>query len=315
MNRSIATIAITLLMAAMAASPLSAAESSTLHRILEAGELKVGTTGDWNPMTVRDPATNTYKGFDIDVVTELAKDLGVEVVMLDHGLDLEQLTRDAVARGATEVCIQGGIHPNKDHTHYREILTTLKAEFPTLHIHAFSPEEIDFGHRKSGMELADYLRWLVEAGLGTMPGTAAEILDDEVREIICADKINTAQWLEVMESAHEVGFRTTATIMYGHVERPKHWARHLIRVRDLQRKTGGFTEFVPLPFVHMGSPIYLRGRSRPGPEPIRSRRGQSAAALQASRIFTLPPSRLTLRSYHARITGSHWMCRSTARHR
>jgi FO synthase len=134
-----------------------------------------------------------------------------------------------------------------------------------MHIHAFSPLEVWQGAATIGMELAPYLERLQAAGLGTLPGTAAEILDDEVRAIICPDKINTAQWLEVMETAHKVGFKTTATIMYGHVEKPVHWARHLIRIRDLQRKTGGFTEFVPLPFVHMEAPMYLKGKARRGP--------------------------------------------------
>jgi len=192
----------------------------------------------------------------------------------DHPMEtLLEKARDAVARGATEVCIQGGIHPQKDHRHYHEILTTLHAALPELHIHAFSPEEIDYGHRKSDMPLAEYLGWLVDAGLGTMPGTAAEILDDEVRQVICADKITTAQWLEVMEAAHTVGFRTTATIMYGHVERPEHWARHLLRIRDLQQRTGGFTEFVPLGFIHRHTDLYREDGARAGatmPEDLRT---------------------------------------------
>jgi FO synthase len=134
-----------------------------------------------------------------------------------------------------------------------------------MHIHAFSPLEVWQGAATTGRDLEDYLSVLKQAGLGTLPGTAAEILDDEVRQIICADKINTAQWLDVMRAAHKTGFRTTATIMYGHVERPRHWARHLLRIRDLQRETGGFTEFVPLPFVHMEAPMYLKGKARKGP--------------------------------------------------
>ena len=134
-----------------------------------------------------------------------------------------------------------------------------------MHIHAFSPLEIWQGAATMEMELTEYLSLLKDAGLSTLPGTAAEILDDEVRAIICADKINTQQWLDVMEAAHEVGFKTTATIMYGHLERLEHWARHLIRIRDLQDRTGGFTEFVPLPFVHMEAPMYLKGQARKGP--------------------------------------------------
>jgi len=134
-----------------------------------------------------------------------------------------------------------------------------------MHIHAFSPLEVWQGAATLEIDLPTYLQRLKDAGLDTLPGTAAEILDDEVRAIICADKINTEQWLEVMRAAHQVGFRTTATIMYGHVEGLQHWARHLLRVRDLQRETGGFTEFVPLPFVHMEAPMYLKGKARRGP--------------------------------------------------
>jgi len=163
---------------------------------------------------------------------------------------------DAVARGATEVCIQGGIHPNKDHTHYHEILTTIKSAFPQLHIHAYSPEEVDFAHRKSGMELADYFRWMIEAGLGSMPGTAAEILDDEVREILSPRKLTVARWKEIVRTAHLVGLPSTSTLMYGHIESPQHIAAHLELLRDIQKETGGFTEFVPLGFIHEKNALY-----------------------------------------------------------
>ncbi|MEE4660034.1 MAG: 5-amino-6-(D-ribitylamino)uracil--L-tyrosine 4-hydroxyphenyl transferase CofH [Halieaceae bacterium] len=185
-----------------------------------------------------------------------------------YDLDAAEIARrseEAWARGATEVCMQGGIHPEYTGQTYLDILKTVKEAAPGLHVHAFSPLEVWQGARTLGLSLEDYLQRLKEAGLGTLPGTAAEILDDEVRAIICPDKINTAQWLEVMETAHRVGFRTTATIMYGHVEQPEHWARHLLRLRALQQRTGGFTEFVPLPFVHMEAPMYLKGRARPGP--------------------------------------------------
>ena len=179
--------------------------------------------------------------------------------------EIQRRTREAWQRGATEVCMQGGIHPEYTGATYVDILATVKQAVPEMHIHAFSPLEVWQGAATANLSLRDYLTQLKESGLGTLPGTAAEILDDEVRAIICPDKINTDQWLQVMETAHEVGFRTTATIMYGHVDRPEHWARHLIRVRDLQKKTGGFTEFVPLPFVHMEAPLYLKGRARRGP--------------------------------------------------
>ena len=179
--------------------------------------------------------------------------------------EIARRVKEAWDRGGTEVCMQGGIHPEYTGDTYVDILKTVKGAVPDMHIHAFSPLEVWQGAATLDMELEPYLERLKEAGLGTLPGTAAEILDDEVRAIICADKINTQQWLDVMEAAHKVGFKTTATIMYGHVEGYQHWARHLMRIRDLQAETGGFTEFVPLPFVHMEAPMYLKGKARKGP--------------------------------------------------
>ena len=179
--------------------------------------------------------------------------------------EIQRRTQEAWERGATEVCMQGGIHPEYTGDTYIGILQAVKEAVPEMHIHAFSPLEVWQGAATLELDLDTYLRRIKAAGLSTLPGTAAEILDDEVRDIICADKINTAQWLEVMKAAHQAGFRTTATIMYGHVERPEHWARHLLRIRGLQQETGGFTEFVPLPFVHMEAPMYLKGKARKGP--------------------------------------------------
>ena len=191
----------------------------------------------------------------------------------DHPMEvLIQKTREAIARGATEVCIQGGIHPNKDHTHYREILIALKREFPDIHIHAFSPEEIDFGHPKSGMELADFLRWLVDAGLGTMPGTAAEILDDEIRNVISPRKLKRDRWIEIVRTAHSIGLTSTSTLMYGHIENEEHVAAHLALLRDIQKETGGFTEFVPLGFIHERNVLFNHMGARSGssmPEDVR----------------------------------------------
>jgi FO synthase len=191
----------------------------------------------------------------------------------DHPMDvLLAKARDAAARGATELCIQGGIHPGKDHTHYREILETLKRAFPRLHLHAFSPEEIDFGQRKSGMPLADYLRWLVDAGLGTMPGTAAEILDDEVRQVVSPRKLSRDRWVEIVTTAHSIGLRSTSTLMYGHIENPGHVARHLELLRSIQKQTGGFTEFVPLGFIHERNILFNHMGARAGssmPEDLR----------------------------------------------
>ncbi len=185
-----------------------------------------------------------------------------------YDLDAGEIGRrctEAWQRGATEVCMQGGIHPEYTGQTYLDILATVREATPDMHIHAFSPLEVWQGAATLGLELTDFLSQLKEAGLGSLPGTAAEILDDDVRSILCPDKINSEQWLQVMETAHTVGFRTTATIMYGHVEQPVHWARHLLKIRQLQARTGGFTEFVPLPFVHMEAPLYLKGRARKGP--------------------------------------------------
>jgi FO synthase len=179
--------------------------------------------------------------------------------------DIQARTRNAWQRGAVEVCLQGGIHPRYTGKTYIDICNAIKAVEPDIHIHAFSPLEIWQGAQTLGISLESMLRELKSAGLSSLPGTAAEILDDEVRTLICPDKLNTQQWLEVMRTAHSLGLSSTATIMFGHVDHPAHWARHLIRIRDLQRETGGFTELVPLPFVHMGAPIYRKGRSRPGP--------------------------------------------------
>lgn len=185
-----------------------------------------------------------------------------------YDLDLAEVqrrAREAVARGATEVCMQGGIHPAYTGETYLALLRAVKAVEPDLHIHAFSPLEVRHGAQTLGLPLDTYLALLKEAGLGSLPGTAAEILVDAVRARICPDKLSTGEWLETVEAAHRVGLRTTATIMFGHVDGPRDWARHLLAIRDLQARTGGFTEFVPLPFVPMEAPIGLRGESRRGP--------------------------------------------------
>jgi FO synthase len=179
--------------------------------------------------------------------------------------EIQRRTREAWERGATEVCMQGGIHPAYTGTTYLDICRSVKAAVPEMHVHAFSPLEVWQGAHTLGVSLEEFLIELKRFGLGTLPGTAAEILDDEVRATLCPDKIRTGEWLEVMRTAHRIGFRTTATIMFGHMEKPVHWARHLLRIRGLQAETGGFTEFVPLPFVHMEAPIYLKGRARCGP--------------------------------------------------
>jgi len=179
--------------------------------------------------------------------------------------EIARRVREAWARGATEVCLQGGIHPHYTGRTYLHVLEVVKAAAPDMHVHAFSPLEVTHGARTLGLPLGEYLAALRAAGLDTLPGTAAEVLDDEVRRIICPDKVSTREWLAVMRTAHGLGLRTTATVMFGHVDGPAHWANHLLHIRALQQETGGFTEFVPLPFVHMEAPIWLKGRARSGP--------------------------------------------------
>ena len=185
-----------------------------------------------------------------------------------YDISAEEIARrciEAWDRGATEVCLQGGIHPDYTGQTYVDIVSTIRKATPDMHIHAFSPLEIFQGAETLKVSLVRFLKILKSAGLNTLPGTAAEILHDDVRKEICSDKLNSAQWLQVMTAAHEVGFRTTATIMFGHLERPEHWAHHLLAIADLQKKTRGFSEFVPLPFVASEAPMYRRGLSRKGP--------------------------------------------------
>ncbi|MCL4129728.1 UNVERIFIED_CONTAM: hypothetical protein GTU68_013457 [Idotea baltica] len=183
-------------------------------------------------------------------------------------LTLEQMQERVVEAwdmGATEVCLQGGIHPDFDGDYYIDVCQAVKDVAPDIHVHGFTALEVTEGAKRLGEPLADYLRRCMDAGLRSLPGTAAEILDDEVREILCPDKINTEEWLEAHRIAHSVGLRSNVTMMFGAVEQPKSWAKHFLLTRDLQAETGGFTEFVGLPFVHMASPIYLQNKARRGP--------------------------------------------------
>jgi len=179
--------------------------------------------------------------------------------------EIARRCEEAWERGATEVCLQGGIHPAFSGDYYLSVVRAIKAAVPELHVHAFSALEIWQGAATLGLPLEDYLAELRDAGLGSLPGTAAEILDDEVRRVICPDKVTTEQWLHVHDMAHRAGLRSNVTMMFGHVEAPRNWARHLVRARDQQQRSGGFTEFVPLPFVHMEAPMWLRGQARSGP--------------------------------------------------
>jgi FO synthase len=187
--------------------------------------------------------------------------------------DVVARAKDAWERGASEVCIQGGIHPSKDGFWYRDMIRAIKAELPEMHIHGFSPEELHWGHLHSGgMSLRDYLSMLREEGLGTIPGTAAEILDDEIRKILSPRKLMTARWVEIVETAHGVGLRSSSTLMYGHIESSAHVAAHFELLRDLQKRTAGFTEFVPLGFIHKQTRLYNEQGARAGasmPEDLR----------------------------------------------
>ena len=171
---------------------------------------------------------------------------------------------EAVERGATEVCIQGGLPRDLEGTYYADLLRTIKSHLPNLHLHAYSPMEIVYGVEKTGVNLSRYLRTLKEVGLGSIPGTAAEILDDQVRESLSPNKLKVHQWIDVIRTAHDLGIPSTSTMMYGHAELPEHWVRHLLLLREIQMDTGGFTEFVPLGFIHSQTRLFRTGRARAG---------------------------------------------------
>jgi len=218
-----------------------------------------------------------YMGCQFCGFAKRRDDQGAEV------LDLAEIVRrakEAEARGGTEVCIQGGLNPDLDWRHYRAIIEAIKADVPDLHIHAFSPFEIWYGAKQARLSYRDYILDLKQAGLGSMPGTAAEILDTTIRKQLTRDKLSTEDWVTIVKTAHRVGMPTTATIMYGHIDQPTHWAQHLDLLRNIQKETGGFTELVPLGFVHQDSPLYhRRGDVRPGPSADESLKLHAVARL------------------------------------
>jgi FO synthase len=187
--------------------------------------------------------------------------------------------REAAAWGCTEVCMQGGIHPDLPGTFYFDLLDSVREAAPDIHIHAFSPMEVMNGSTKLGISFREFLQECRRHGLGTIPGTAAEILDDDVRWVLTKGKLPADVWEQIVRTAHDLGIRSSSTIMFGHVDAPPHWVFHIRRIAQIQRDTGGFTEFVPLPFVHQNAPIYLAGKARPGPSFEDDRRMHAAARI------------------------------------
>jgi FO synthase len=249
---------------------LFAARGEELHRVLAAADaLRREVNGDTVTYVVTRNVNYTNVcyfrcGFCAFSKGRLAANLRGKPYLVPFE-EIVRRGREAWDRGAVELCLQGGIHPGFTGETYLDICRALKAELPDLHIHAFSALEVWQGAATLGLSLEEYLGSLRDAGLASLPGTAAEILDDDVRRVICPDKVTTAQWLRVHDVAHRIGLRSTTTIMFGHVDGPSSWARHLLELREQQRRSDGFTEFVPLPFVHMEAPIYLNGKARPGP--------------------------------------------------
>jgi 7,8-didemethyl-8-hydroxy-5-deazariboflavin synthase CofH subunit len=244
---------------------LATAEGPALDALIVAADaLRRETVGDAITYVVNRNINFTNVCFVGCSFCGFARGPGAPDAYFHSAQDVVRKTREAWERGATEVCIQGGLPRDLDGFFYRDILRAIKHALPAMHVHAFSPMEISYGVDKTGMPLRDYLQMMKDEGLGSIPGTAAEILDDRVRQQLSPNKLPVARWVEIITAAHELGIPTTSTMMYGHVEEPADWVRHILLLRSIQKRTGGFTEFVPLGFVHENTRLYKHGGARAG---------------------------------------------------
>ncbi len=251
--------------------------------LLTADALRRATVGDRISFVVTRNINFTnicYTGCRFCAFAKRRDDPEAEFLSLD---EIATRAEEAWNRGASEVCIQGGLHPDIDASHYRDILVAIKSRVPGIHIHAFSPFEIKYGAERSRLSVEDFLGMLREHGLDTIPGTAAEILDVEVRRKLTRNKLSAEEWVAIVKTAHRLGIRSSSTIMYGHVDAPEHWVAHLSLLREMQKETGGLTELVPLGFVHWDAPIFLAGEARPGPTDVENLRMHAVARILLNR--------------------------------
>ena len=281
-----------ILEAAMVGNEITGEEALSLFRtrgqelealLLTADALRRATVGDRISFVVTRNINFTnicYTGCRFCAFAKRRDDPEAEFLSLD---EIATRAEEAWNRGASEVCIQGGLHPDIDASHYRDILVAIKSRVPGMHIHAFSPFEIKYGAERSRLSVEDFLRMLSEHGLDTIPGTAAEILDVAVRRKLTRNKLSAEQWVAIVKTAHRLGIRSSSTIMYGHVDAPEHWVAHLCLLREIQKETGGFTELVPLGFVHWDAPIFLAGEARPGPTDAENLRMHAVARILLDR--------------------------------
>lgn len=277
---------------ALAGSEIRGEEALALFRtrerelealLLTADALRRATVGDRISFVVTRNINFTnicYTGCRFCAFAKHRDDPEAEFLSLD---EIAARAEEAWNRGASEVCIQGGLHPDIDASHYRDILVAIKSRVPGIHIHAFSPFEIKYGAERSRLSVEDFLRMLREHGLDTIPGTAAEILDVEVRRKLTRNKLSAEEWVAIVKTAHRLGIRSSSTIMYGHVDAPEHWVAHLSLLREIQKETGGLTELVPLGFVHWDAPIFLAGEARPGPTDAENLRMHAVARILLNR--------------------------------